>query len=134
MLLSSDTAIRISKSMGLAQISFAECFDELKPDLLVVLGDRYEIFCAASATMVRGFRSPTSTRRRPKGIRRTMRHGITKMTHRFTAAEPTAAASSNWESTQPASSIGDESEHPPPSAPLRGVRRRRIFLAPKTFW
>ena len=43
MLLSSDTSIGISKSMGLAQISFAESYEELKPDIVVVLGDRYEI-------------------------------------------------------------------------------------------
>ena len=44
MLLSSDTPVGISKSMGLAQISFAEAYQELKPDLTVVLGDRYEVF------------------------------------------------------------------------------------------
>ena len=40
MLLSSDTSIGVSKSMGLAQISFAEAYEELKPDLVVLLGDR----------------------------------------------------------------------------------------------
>jgi len=52
MLLSSDTSVGISKSMGLAQISFAEAYDELKPDLIVLLGDRYEIFSAASAALI----------------------------------------------------------------------------------
>ena len=52
MLLSSDTPIGISKSMGLAQISFAEAYEELKPDIVVVLGDRYEIFSAVSAAMI----------------------------------------------------------------------------------
>ena len=52
MLLSSDTVVGISKSMGLAQISFAEAYEELRPDILVVLGDRYEIFSAASAAMI----------------------------------------------------------------------------------
>lgn len=42
-LLSSDSAIGVSKSMGLAQISFAEAYEELKPDIVVVLGDRYEL-------------------------------------------------------------------------------------------
>lgn len=51
-LLSSDTPIGITKSMGLTIISFAECYDRLKPDLLVVLGDRYEIFSAVSAALV----------------------------------------------------------------------------------
>lgn len=52
MLLSSDTSIGISKSMGLAQISFAEAYEELKLDVVVVLGDRYEIFSAVSAAMI----------------------------------------------------------------------------------
>ena len=43
MLLSSDTPVGISKSMGLAQISFAEAYEELQPDIVVVLGDRYDI-------------------------------------------------------------------------------------------
>ena len=51
MLLSSDTPVGISKSMGLAQISFAEAYDDLQPDIVVVLGDRYEIFSAVSAAM-----------------------------------------------------------------------------------
>lgn len=48
----SDTAVGISKSMGLAQISFAETYDELKPDLIVVVGDSHEIFSAVSAAKV----------------------------------------------------------------------------------
>ena len=51
-LLSSDTSIGISKSMGLAMIGFADAFARLKPDMVVVLGDRYEIFAAASTAMV----------------------------------------------------------------------------------
>ena len=41
-LLSSDTQEAISKSMGLAMISFSDYFAECKPDALMVLGDRYE--------------------------------------------------------------------------------------------
>jgi len=52
MLLSSDTPVGISKSMGLAQISFAEAYDELKPDMIVILGDRYEMLSVASAAMI----------------------------------------------------------------------------------
>lgn len=51
-LLSSDTPIGISKSMGLAQISFSEAYSGLNPDMVVVLGDRYEIFAAVSAAMI----------------------------------------------------------------------------------
>ena len=48
-LLSSDTAQSITKSTGLAMISFADSLYELKPDLLILLGDRFEMLAAASA-------------------------------------------------------------------------------------
>ena len=51
-LLSSDTPVGVSKSMGLAQISFSEAFDELKPDIVVVLGDRYELIPIVSAANI----------------------------------------------------------------------------------
>jgi len=90
MLLSSDTPVGISKSMGLAQISFAESFEELKPDLVVVLGDRYEIFSAASAAMIA--RIPIAHLHGGEttegAFDESIRHSITKMAHlHFTAAE-----------------------------------------------
>lgn len=48
-LLSSDTDIGISKSMGLALISFSEAYQRLKPDMVILLGDRYEILAATIA-------------------------------------------------------------------------------------
>jgi len=50
-LLSSDTPSSISKSMGLALLGFADYFSELQPDLLVVLGDRYETLAVCCAAM-----------------------------------------------------------------------------------
>ncbi len=50
-LLSSDTPASVTKSMGLALISFAGYFDRLKPDLFVVLGDRYETLAVCIAAM-----------------------------------------------------------------------------------
>jgi UDP-hydrolysing UDP-N-acetyl-D-glucosamine 2-epimerase len=52
MLLSSDTPAGIAKSIGLGTIGFADAFQRLKPDLLVLLGDRYEILAAAQAALV----------------------------------------------------------------------------------
>jgi GDP/UDP-N,N'-diacetylbacillosamine 2-epimerase (hydrolysing) len=52
MLLSSDTPVGISKSMGLAMSGFADAYSELTPDLVVVLGDRFEIFSAVAAATV----------------------------------------------------------------------------------
>lgn len=51
-LLSSDSPVGVSKSMGLAQISFAEAFDELKPDIVLVLGDRYELLPIVSSANI----------------------------------------------------------------------------------
>ena len=52
--LSSDSPSAISKSMGLSMISFSDVFDCLKPDLCLVLGDRFEIFSAVSSAHVFG--------------------------------------------------------------------------------
>lgn len=90
MLLSSDTSVGISKSMGLAQISFSEAYEELKPDILVVLGDRYEIFSAASAAMIA--KIPVAHLHGGEttegAFDESIRHSITKMSHlHFTAAD-----------------------------------------------
>jgi len=90
MLLSSDTAIGISKSMGLAQISFAEAYEALNPDILVVLGDRYEIFSAVSAAMIA--RIPIAHLHGGEttegAFDESIRHSITKMSHlHFTATD-----------------------------------------------
>ncbi|WP_018132194.1 UDP-N-acetylglucosamine 2-epimerase [Effusibacillus pohliae] len=52
MLLSSDTPVGIAKSIGLGVIGFADALARLRPDFLVLLGDRYEILAAAQAAMV----------------------------------------------------------------------------------
>jgi GDP/UDP-N,N'-diacetylbacillosamine 2-epimerase (hydrolysing) len=90
MLLSSDTSVGISKSMGLAQISFAESYDELKPDIVIVLGDRYEIFSATSAAMIA--KIPIAHlhggEKTEGAFDESIRHSITKMSHlHFTATE-----------------------------------------------
>ena len=43
MLLSSDTEVGITKSMGIGMIGFADALAKLQPDLMVVLGDRFEL-------------------------------------------------------------------------------------------
>lgn len=55
MLLSSDTAVGITKSLGLATIGFADGYARLNPDIVVLLGDRYEILAAAQAALIMGF-------------------------------------------------------------------------------
>ena len=56
MILSSDTSSGISKSTGLGIIGFSEAFSELKPDIVIVLGDRFEILSASISAMF--FRIP----------------------------------------------------------------------------
>ncbi len=90
MLTSSDTPVGIAKSMGLGLIGFADALNELKPSLILVLGDRFEIFSAVSAALVA--RIPVAHLHGGEAteglIDEAIRHAITKMSHlHFVAAE-----------------------------------------------
>jgi len=52
MLIGSDTSNAVSKSVGLGLIGFADVLDDQKPDLIIVLGDRFEILPAAVASVL----------------------------------------------------------------------------------
>lgn len=52
MLLSGDSANSVVKSIGLATIGFADAFTRLRPDLLIILGDRFEMLAAAQAALI----------------------------------------------------------------------------------
>jgi len=89
-LLSSDTSVGISKSMGLAQISFAEAFEQLQPDIIVLIGDRTETFSAAISALIAGI--PIAHIHGGEltegAYDDAIRHSITKMSHlHFTATE-----------------------------------------------
>lgn len=91
MLVSSDTATGIAKSMGLGLIGFADTFQSLAPDLLVVLGDRFEILAAAQAALVQ--RIPMAHihggETSEGAFDESIRHALTKMAQwHFVAAEP----------------------------------------------
>ncbi|AKP26374.1 GDP/UDP-N,N'-diacetylbacillosamine 2-epimerase (hydrolyzing) [Leptospira interrogans serovar Manilae] len=88
-LLSSDSTVGVSKSIGLGLIGFSEAFADLSPDIILVLGDRFEIFAATVAALIS--RIPvvhlhggeTTEGAFDEGIR----HSITKMSHlHFVAA------------------------------------------------
>jgi GDP/UDP-N,N'-diacetylbacillosamine 2-epimerase (hydrolysing) len=90
MLTSSDTPVGIAKSMGLGLIGFADALNELSPDLIVVLGDRFEIFAAVSAALVA--RIPVAHLHGGEttegAMDEALRHSITKMSHlHFVAAQ-----------------------------------------------
>jgi GDP/UDP-N,N'-diacetylbacillosamine 2-epimerase (hydrolysing) len=82
-LLSSDTPAAICKSMGLAMIGYGEALLRLKPDMVVVLGDRFETFCMAAAAQV--CRVPLAHihggETTEGAIDEAFRHSITKMSH-----------------------------------------------------
>lgn len=83
MLLSSDTPVGIATSMGLGTIGFAGAFDRLKPDIVVLLGDRFEILAAAQAALVA--RIPIAHLHGGEttegAIDEAIRHSVTKMSH-----------------------------------------------------
>jgi len=90
MLLSSDTPTGLAKSMGLGLIGFGAALEELRPNLMLVLGDRFEIMAAVAAAMVA--RIPVAHLHGGEATEgafdEAIRHSITKMSHlHFVAAE-----------------------------------------------
>jgi UDP-N-acetylglucosamine 2-epimerase (non-hydrolysing)/GDP/UDP-N,N'-diacetylbacillosamine 2-epimerase (hydrolysing) len=51
-LLSGDSAASVAKSIGMGVIGFADLFERLRPDFVLLLGDRFEILAAAQAALV----------------------------------------------------------------------------------
>ena len=89
MLLGSDTPVGLAKSLGLGVAGFADALDALKPELLVVLGDRFEILAAVCAALMASIPvahlhgGETTEGAYDEAIR----HSITKMAHlHFVAA------------------------------------------------
>lgn len=90
MLLSSDTPVGIAKSMGLGTIGFAQAYARSRPDILLVLGDRFEMHAAVVAALP--FKIPVAHihggESTEGAIDEAMRHSITKMSHlHFVATE-----------------------------------------------
>ena len=83
MLLSSDTSNAITKSIGLATIGFADAYEDLQPDILLILGDRFEILAAATAALI--YKIPVAHLHGGEitegAYDDAIRHAITKMSH-----------------------------------------------------
>ena len=82
-LISSDTSIGISKSVGLATISFADAYEELKPNIILIAGDRFELLAAAQAALfskipIAHIAGGDTTE---GAFDESIRHSITKMSH-----------------------------------------------------
>lgn len=91
MLMSSDSPVGIAKSMGLGTIGFADALARLDPDIVVLLGDRFEILGAAQAAMVA--RIPVAHihggETTEGAIDEAIRHAVTKIAHfHFVSAAP----------------------------------------------
>lgn len=90
MLLSADTATGVTKSMGLGLIGMADALERLRPNLVLVLGDRFEIWAAATAALIAGvpiahLHGGETTE---GAFDEAIRHSITKMSHlHFVGAE-----------------------------------------------
>ena len=82
-LLSSDTSVGVSKAVGLAIMSLSEAFTRIEPDIVLLVGDRYETFAAAvAATICRIPIAHLSGGETTEGaIDEAFRHSITKMAH-----------------------------------------------------
>ena len=82
-LTNSDSSIDIAKSMGFGFIGRADALNKRHPDLIVVLGDRYEIFSAVSTALVMDI--PVAHLHGGEvtegAIDEALRHSITKMSH-----------------------------------------------------
>ena len=90
MLLSSDTPVGIAKAMGLGLIGLVDALADLQPDIVVVLGDRFEIFAAAQAAM--SLRLPIAHIHGGEltegAVDDAIRHALSKLSHfHFTATE-----------------------------------------------
>lgn len=90
MLLSSDTPVGISKSIGLGVIGFGESLERLTPDIAVILGDRFEalafaLACAVSRIPIAHIHGGELS----EGVLDdAFRHSITKMSHlHFTSTD-----------------------------------------------
>lgn len=83
MLLSGDTPAAMAKSIGLGVIGMSDALEQLRPDIVVVLGDRFEIFAAAQACLVHNIPIAhiAGGDTTEGAIDEAMRHAITKMAH-----------------------------------------------------
>jgi UDP-N-acetylglucosamine 2-epimerase (non-hydrolysing)/GDP/UDP-N,N'-diacetylbacillosamine 2-epimerase (hydrolysing) len=90
MLLSSDTPEGIAKSIGLGIVGFAQAWSQNRPDVLLVLGDRFEMMAAALAALP--FKIPLAHIHGGEvtqgAMDESLRHSITKLSHlHFVATE-----------------------------------------------
>jgi UDP-hydrolysing UDP-N-acetyl-D-glucosamine 2-epimerase len=104
-LLSSDSAVGIAKSMGLGVVGFSDALQSLAPDLLLVLGDRFEIFAAVQTALI--LKIPVAHiaggDTTEGAFDESLRHSISKMSHLHFAT--------NAESAERIKQMGENPQH-----------------------
>lgn len=83
MLLASDTAGGAAKSLGLGVIGMSDAFEQLRPDVVLVLGDRFEILAAVQACLLHNIPVAhiAGGDTTEGAFDESIRHAITKMAH-----------------------------------------------------
>jgi len=82
-LLSSDTDIGMAKTIGVATLSLADCLGQMRPDLILLIADRYEMLAPAAVALA--LRIPIAHIEGGEisegAIDDAVRHALTKMSH-----------------------------------------------------
>jgi len=82
-LLSSDSDVGMAKTIGVATLGLADCLGQMRPDLLLLIADRYELLAPASVALA--LRIPIAHIEGGEisegAIDNTVRHALTKMSH-----------------------------------------------------
>ncbi len=82
-LLSSDTDVGMAKTIGMATLSLADCLGQMRPDLILLIADRYEMLAPAAVALT--LRIPIAHIEGGEisegAIDNTVRHTLTKLSH-----------------------------------------------------
>jgi len=82
-LLSSDTDVGMAKTIGLATLSLADCLGQMRPDIILLIADRYEMLAPAAVALA--LRIPIAHIEGGElsegAIDDAVRHALTKMSH-----------------------------------------------------
>ena len=141
MLLSSDTSVGVVKSMGVALLGLADALQRQQPDLLVILGDRFEALAAAQTAMLQ--RIPIAHLHGGEitegAYDDAIRHAITKLSYlHFTAAEPyrqrVIQLGEAPERVFNVGTIGNEHLHRTPMLSLEALQSSLKFALEKPFF
>lgn len=139
MLLSADSPEAVGKAMGLGLIGFTQALSRSRPDILLVLGDRFEMFSAAAASVplnlplahIHGGETTQGA------IDESFRHAIAKMSHlHFAATEAyakrlTQMGEAPWRVMVSGAPALDAMQHLPPADPVAFGTQYGVPVSPR---